>query len=74
MNPSSCVVSNANWESMTSTMGDFLLDLLDDKVLADSAEGVYGTDGVSPGLYESMWVGDGGVHCSTWSSSDKLGM
>jgi len=60
MNPSSRDVSDANWESTTSTMRDFLLDLLDDDVLLDGVEGANGIDGVGPGLCESMYEGGGG--------------
>lgn len=47
-------MSNANWESTTSTMRYFLLNLLDDKVPIDSGEDLDDINGVTTGLYESM--------------------
>jgi len=74
MNPFSRVVSDVTWESKTSTMGDFLLDFLDDGAPLDGAKGAYGIDCVGPGLYESIWGSDDGVGYGILWSSGKSRM
>lgn len=53
MKPFNYVVSGKNWESTTSTMGDFLLVLPEDDVPPKGTKCVDGIANVSPWLYES---------------------